>query len=65
MLCIFTIERAEEVLDGDDVVLHVVVKFKFEAQGEVVVIGVVGAYGSTEEPYAPLPGRNNNDLSDP
>ena len=65
VLCIFTIERAEDVLAVDSVVLHVVVKLKVDAQGEVVVIGVLGAYGSKDEPYAPLPGRNNNDLSDP
>ena len=65
MLCIFTIERDVVVLVGDDVVLHVVVKLKVEVQGEVVVIDVVGAYGSTEEPYAPLPSRNSNDLADP
>ena len=65
MLCIFTIERDDEVLVGDDVVLHVVVKLKVEVQGDVVAIVVVGAYGSTEEPYAPLPSRNNNDLADP
>ena len=65
LVCIFTIEIVEGVLAGDNEVLHVVVKLKVEEQGVVVTVGALGAYGSKDEPYAPLPGRNNNDLSDP
>ena len=62
MFCMFIIERAEDVLAVDNVVLHVVVKLKVEEQGVVVTVRALGAYGSKDEPYAPLPGRNDNDL---
>ena len=65
VVCIFIIEIVEGDVVEDNEVLHVVVRLKVEEQGVVVTVGALGAYGSKDEPYAPLPGRNDNDPYDP